>query len=142
MPPKKAAAGAKNPIVPESFKRKADRDAKLKAAADAAGSKKVKDDAEKVKTITAKAKAHEEDYNALEKAAIDNRRAARANGDIYVAPEEKLLFVIRVRGINGVSPKTKKILQLLRLRQLHNGVFVRVNAATIKMVSVCVGGSL
>ncbi len=28
----------------------------------------------------------------------------------------------------------KKILQLLRLRQIHNGVFVRVNAATIKML--------
>ena len=28
----------------------------------------------------------------------------------------------------------KKILQLLRLRQIHNGVFVRVNAATVKML--------
>jgi 60S ribosomal protein uL30 len=28
----------------------------------------------------------------------------------------------------------KKILQLLRLRQIHNGVFVRVNASTIKML--------
>ena len=28
----------------------------------------------------------------------------------------------------------KKILQLFRLRQIHNGVFVRVNAATIKML--------
>ena len=44
------------------------------------------------------------------------------------------MFVVRVRGIIGVSPKVKKILQLLRLRQLHNGVFVRVNAATIKML--------
>ena len=42
--------------------------------------------------------------------------------------------MIRVRGIIGVSPKVKKILQLLRLRQLHNGVFIRVNAATIKML--------
>ena len=33
-----------------------------------------------------------------------------------------------------MSPKVKKILQLLRLRQIHNGVFVRVNAATIKML--------
>ena len=41
---------------------------------------------------------------------------------------------MRVRGINGVSPKVKKILQLLRLRQIHNGVFVRINAATIKLL--------
>lgn len=39
-----------------------------------------------------------------------------------------------MRGIIGVSPKVKKILQLLRLRQIHNGVFVRVNGATIKML--------
>ncbi len=70
----------------------------------------------------------------LTRAAIDNRRNAKANNQIFVAPEEKLVFVIRVRGIIGVSPKVKKILQLLRLRQLHNGVFVRINAATIKML--------
>ena len=133
MPPK-AAAAAKSPIVPESFKRKQERDEKLKIAAAAAAAKKAKDDAAMIDTITAKAQAHEAEYAALEKAAIDARRAAKAAGDIYVAPEEKLLFVIRIRGINGVAPKTKKILQLLRLRQLHNGVFVRVNAATIKMV--------
>lgn len=33
-----------------------------------------------------------------------------------------------------MSPKVKKILQLFRLRQLHNGVFVRINAATLKML--------
>ena len=47
-----------------------------------------------------------------------------------------MVFVIRIRGIIGVSPKVKKILQLLRLRQLNNGVFVRVNAATINMLRV------
>lgn len=41
---------------------------------------------------------------------------------------------MRIRGINGVSPKVKKILQLLRLRQIHNGVFVRVNSATVKLL--------
>lgn len=44
------------------------------------------------------------------------------------------MFVIRIRGIIGVSPKVKKILQLLRLRQINNGVFIRVNGATIKML--------
>jgi 60S ribosomal protein uL30 len=70
----------------------------------------------------------------LAQAAIDNRRQAKANGQIFVAPEEKVVFVMRLRGIIGVSPKVKKILQLLRLRQIHNGVFVRVNAATTKML--------
>lgn len=65
---------------------------------------------------------------------VDNRRAAKADGKTFVAPEPKLAFVIRTRGIIGVAPKTKKILQLLRLRQIHNGVFVKLNAATIKML--------
>ena len=36
--------------------------------------------------------------------------------------------------INGVSPRVRKILRLLRLRQLHNGVFVRLTAATMPML--------
>jgi 60S ribosomal protein uL30 len=51
-----------------------------------------------------------------------------------VPPEAKLAFVIRIRGIIGMSPKVKKILQLLRLRQLHSGVFVKLNGSTIKML--------
>ncbi|CAM9100603.1 unnamed protein product, partial [Ectocarpus fasciculatus] len=70
----------------------------------------------------------------IEADAIANRRAAKANNQIYVAPEDKIAFVIRIRGIIGVSPKVKKILQLLRLRQINNAVFVRLNAATIKML--------
>lgn len=70
----------------------------------------------------------------MEKEAINNRRTAKANNQIYVPSEAKLFFVVRIRGTIGVSPKVKKILQLLRLRQLHNGVFVRVNAATVKML--------
>lgn len=36
--------------------------------------------------------------------------------------------------INKLDPTCKKIMQLLRLRQLHNGVFVRLNKATINML--------
>jgi large subunit ribosomal protein L7e len=36
--------------------------------------------------------------------------------------------------IHKLPPKQKKIMQLLRLRQLHNGVFVKLNRATINMI--------
>lgn len=36
--------------------------------------------------------------------------------------------------INKLAPKQKKIMQLLRLRQINNGVFVRLNRATINMI--------
>jgi large subunit ribosomal protein L7e len=121
-------------LVPESFKRKAARDAKLKAEAATAAKAQAETDKKLVAEITDKAKSYEEEYLSLEKVAIDSRRKAKANNEIFVPPEEKLVFVIRVRGINAISPKTKKILQLLRLRQVHNGVFIRVNAATTKML--------
>jgi len=45
-----------------------------------------------------------------------------------------LAFVIRIRGLKEMSPKVKKGLQLLRLRQIHNGVFVRLNKASINLL--------
>jgi len=70
----------------------------------------------------------------MEKNAIRLRRQAKKAGNFYVPAEAKVAFVIRIRGIIGVSPKVRKILQLLRLRQINNGVFVKLNAATIKML--------
>jgi len=120
--------------VPELKQKKIARDTANAKAAKEAAAKATKDAAELNKEIYASAQKYETEYEKLEKAAIANRREAKANNQIFVAPEEKLVFVVRVRGIIGVSPKVKKILQLLRLRQLHNGVFVRINAATVKML--------
>merc|ERR1711898_33429 len=46
----------------------------------------------------------------------------------------RLIFCIRIAGINKLSLKPRKILQLLRLRQLHNGVFLKVNRPIINML--------
>lgn len=62
------------------------------------------------------------------------KREAKLKGGFYVEAEAKLLFVIRIRGINDMHPKTRKILQLLRLRQIFNGVFMKVNKATLNML--------
>ena len=51
--------------------------------------------------------------------------------------EPKLAFVMRIRGINQVAPKVKKVLQLFRLRQINNGVFIKLNKATINMLRIC-----
>lgn len=120
--------------VPELKQKKIAREATLAKAAKAAAEQEAKDNAALEKSIFAKAEKYEQEYAALSQAAIDNRRNAKANNQIFVAPEEKLVFVIRVRGTIGVSPKVKKILQLLRLRQIHNATFVRINAATEKML--------
>jgi len=86
------------------------------------------------KTIFKRAEAYVNEYRTKERAEIRMKRQAKNNGNFYIPPEAKVLFVIRIRGINNVSPKVKKILQLLRLRQVHNGVFVKVNKAIHNML--------
>jgi large subunit ribosomal protein L7e len=65
---------------------------------------------------------------------IKNKRDAKAKGQFFVEGQAKVAFIIRIRGINKLAPKPKKILQLLRLRQIHNGVFVKLNRATWNMI--------
>ena len=63
-------------------------------------------------------------------------RTAKAKGAFHVPAEPKLAFVIRTKGINKISPKPRKILQLLRLRQINNGVFVRLTGCTEQMLKL------
>jgi 60S ribosomal protein uL30 len=122
------------PFIPESVlkKRRTQEEIAAKKAADdkTAMAKAKTDNTEMIK----RAQTYVKEYQTLENDAIRLRREAKAAGEYYVPPEPKLAFVIRIRGIIGVSPKVKKILQLLRLRQIHNGVFVKLNSATIKML--------
>ncbi|KAH6788437.1 Ribosomal protein L30/L7 family protein [Perilla frutescens var. frutescens] len=69
------------------------------------------------KLIYNRAKEYAKEYAAQERELIQLKREARLKGGFYVNPEAKLLFIIRIRGINAMHPRTKKILQLLRLRQ-------------------------
>ena len=65
--------------------------------------------------------------NSQEADLIRLKRDARKKDGFYVEPEAKLLFVMRLRGLNDLHPKTRHIMKLLRLRQIHNGVFMRVS---------------
>jgi len=76
------------------------------------------------------------EYKNLENDLISKRRVAKQTNTFYVEAEAKVVFVIRIRGINGVSPKVRKALQLLRLRQIHNGVFVKVNGASSQILKL------
>lgn len=87
-----------------------------------------------VKKFEENAKKYEEEYAAYEQEQIDNRRKAKIEGGFYVPAEHKLALVIRIRGTIGVSPKARKVMQLFRLRQLHNAAFVKLNEATVRML--------
>jgi 60S ribosomal protein uL30 len=86
--------------------------------------------------IFKRAEKYVSEYRNKERSLIRLRRQARAGGNFFVEPEPNLALVVRIRGINGVDPRTRKILQLLRLRQIHNAVFVRLNGATLKMLKL------
>ena len=62
------------------------------------------------------------------------RRAAKQNGQIHVPAQPRVAFVIRIRGVNKLDPRSVRILRLLRLRQIHNGAFVRINKATVNLL--------
>ncbi|KAH9001174.1 60S ribosomal protein L7 [Lactarius akahatsu] len=88
----------------------------------------------KRKVIFKRAESYVKEYLSKEKEEIRLKRAARSTGDFYVPAQPKVLFVIRIRGINEIAPKPRKILQLLRLLQINSGVFVRVTKATQQML--------
>ena len=137
---------------PESVALKQRRDEKLKAAA-----KKYQGDLEKAEQVMREAMVKRtEQYNkeyaqmeadlvAQRRDAHNNghlfcddlvaqRRDAHNNGHLFCEGEGRLAIVVRIRGINQCSPKVKKTLRLLRLRQIHNAVFVRLNKATMEML--------
>jgi len=120
--------------APESFKVKAEADAK--AAAEAHSAKYVQKQEDKLERrgMYHRAAEYNAEYASYERNLIRQRRQARASGAYFAEPEAKLMFVIRIRGMCDMHPKAKKILQLLRLRQIHLGVFLRVNHATLEMI--------
>src|SRR5438105_2498024 len=106
------------PVVPESVLKKRASLKELAAKRAEAKKKESGDRLAKRKLVFKRAEKYVKEYKATENETIRLKRAAKASGNIYVPAEAKVAFVIRIRGITGVPPKTKKILQLLRLRQI------------------------
>lgn len=89
---------------------------------------------EKRAQIFKRAEKYVQEYRQAEQERLRLARTAKDNNAAYVPPEAKLLFVIRIKGVSKVPPKPRKILQLLRLLQINNGVFIKVTKATIEMI--------
>lgn len=121
-------------FIPESFQKKQQRD--KKNADEILKQRKEKRDLIKKKREewTSRAKAYDEKENQRIVDEVSKFRAAKAKGEFYIPPEAQVLFIIRIKGINKINPKVKSILRLLRLRQINNGVFMKVNTATWQML--------
>ncbi|ELW55799.1 60S ribosomal protein L7 [Tupaia chinensis] len=88
------------------------------------------------KLIYEKAKHYHKEYRQMYGTEICMARMARKTGTFYVPAELKLVFVIRIRGISGLSLKVRKVLQLLCLCQIFNGTFVKLNKASINILRI------
>jgi len=128
---------AKLPAVPETILKKRKRQAESRALrAKAALANKIAKKTKKVE-IFKRAEKYCKEYRTKELDELRLKREAKKEGNFYVPAEPKLAFVIRIRGINQVAPKVKKVLQLFRLRQINNGVFIKLNKATTNMLRIC-----
>jgi len=129
-------AAAAAPAVPESILKRRKRNETLSIAKQKKKTDAAKVSAGKRKTIFKRAEKYVKEYQQNERELIRLKHVAKTSGNFYVPSEAKLAFVVRIRGINGVSPKVRKVLQLFRLLQINNGVFVKLNKATINMLRI------
>lgn len=90
----------------------------------------------KRQVIFKRAEQYVKEYKQKEREEIRLRRVAKSKGDFYVPAQPKVAFVIRLRGISNIAPKPRKILQLLRLLQINNGVFIKLTKATQQMLQL------
>ncbi|MFQ6651203.1 hypothetical protein Gotur_022526 [Gossypium turneri] len=133
-------------LVPESLLKKNKRNEEWELAKkqelEAAKKKKV----ENRKLIFNRAKQYAKEYEAQEKELIQLKREAKLKGGFYVDPEAKLLFIVRIRGYYQChAPKDQKDLAAPTFETgtyrifreiwfIFNGVFLKVNKATMNML--------
>lgn len=96
----------------------------------------IKANKEKRDALFERTAAYEKEYYEADRAVITAKREAKANGSYYVKAQPKLVFVIRIKGINKIPPKPRKVLQLLRLLQINAAVFVKLTKATAELLKL------
>jgi large subunit ribosomal protein L7e len=123
-------------LVPETVLKKRKSQEKERELRAQETQKKREANKKKRQTIFKRAESYVKEYRDAEREGIRLRRVAKAEGSLYVPAEPKLAFVVRIKGINKIDPKKRKTLQLLRLLQINNGIFIRLTKATIEMLRI------
>jgi len=134
MPADKAPK--KLPTIPETLLKR--RKEKTERAAKVAKAKILQRKAKRTKARVyfKRAESYIKNYQRTQAEKVRLLRQAKEHENFYVPAEPRLAFVIRIRGINGLHPRPRKILQLFRLRQINNGIFIKLNKATLNMLRI------
>ncbi|PAV89987.1 hypothetical protein WR25_06622 [Diploscapter pachys] len=122
--------------IPETILKKRKQRLALKARQATQKKKLATKLIEKRKTIFKRAEQYVKEYREAKADELRLRRETAKKGDIYVPGEPRLAFVVRIRGVNQLHPRPRKALQILRLRQINNGVFVKLNKATLPLLRI------
>merc|ERR1712080_445413 len=84
----------------KAYEKTAEQRATEKAARKAANK-------EKRQIIFDRTAKYVKEYAEAERAVIDAKREAKANGSYYVEAQPKLVFIVRIKGISKIAPKPK-----------------------------------
>jgi large subunit ribosomal protein L7e/general transcription factor 3C polypeptide 2 len=131
---KKTGVAQKRPSVPETLAKKRKLNKVRKTSAVRQRLLSLKKKADKRREIFKRAEKYAKEYRTKDLDNLRCARQARKSNNFFVPDQPKIAFVMRIRGINGLHPKPRKVLQLFRLRQINNGVFIRINKSTINML--------
>jgi len=122
--------------VPEGLKKSWEREKRATLRHERKKETELKELPEKRAKQAQRIEGFEEEYRKLKEAQQQEIFKARLDGNFYKPADPKVMILVRIRGINRISPKVKKVLQLFRLLQIHNAVFIRVNKATSNMLQL------
>jgi len=122
--------------IPESALKKQKAHQKTTDSQAADLKKKREASKQKREVIKERAAKYNQEYVKAQRDIIEAKRAAKRDNALFVPAESRLAFVVRIKGINKIDPKKRKTLQLLRLLQINNGVFVKLTKATSEMLKI------
>ncbi|GAB0132573.1 60S ribosomal protein L7 [Epichloe bromicola] len=123
-------------LVPETLLKKRKSQEKARAERTDAIKKRKAANKEKRGVIFKRAEKYVKEYRDAEREKVRLHRVAKENDSAYIPAESKLIFVVRIKGINKMPPKPRKTLQLLRLLQINNGVFLKATKAITEMLKI------
>ncbi|GBE63066.1 60S ribosomal protein [Babesia ovata] len=120
----------------EGLQKKVERNEQLRQIQQRKIAKHVERKRKRLEGLRNRALHHAKQYIKHERELVELRRKAKAEGSFYKEADAKVVFVVRIKGINKITPKPRLILKLFRLLQLHNGVFIKLNKATMEMLKL------
>ncbi|ORM42240.1 60S ribosomal protein L7 1 [Babesia sp. Xinjiang] len=120
----------------EGLQKKMERNAELRQIQQRKIAKHLERRRKRLAGLKQRALYHAKEYIKRDRELVQLRRQAKAEGAFYKEADAKVVFVVRIKGINKITPKPRLILKLFRLLQLHNGVFIKMNKATLEMLKL------